>query len=148
MSDTVEGVVDLVARSSVRAVTVVSPGLRVTVRKPKRPPRQEEELGPSGQTRTCDAAAPQVEVARPEAVIRSQRVGIFHHLEPQAGVGLAVQPGQTVGVIESMKLPSEVRSHCTGVIAQVLIEDGVPVEFDQPLFVLAVRPGPSREVEE
>jgi acetyl-CoA carboxylase biotin carboxyl carrier protein len=52
-----------------------------------------------------------------------------------------------VGVIESMKLPSEVRSHCTGVIAEVLIEDGVPVEFDQPLFVLLGRPGPSPEVE-
>lgn len=164
MSDTVERIVDLVAASGVRSVTVSTPGFRVTVR--RRSPCARPHAADSGGAWT-DAQgrkhAPQpgsrgqspadggepiaghsigiglspAEAYPPGQTIRSQRVGVFHHLEPKAEAGQVVQAGQSLGVIESMKIPSDVRSHCDGVIAGVLIEEGTAVEFDQPLFVLS-----------
>jgi len=142
MSDIVERIVDLVVQSRVRSVSVTTPGIRVIVRTNRFGAREAgaEAAGwePSVQ------AAPTPEPPRPEPIIiRSRLVGVFHHLEPPVAVGQSVHAGETVGVIESMRLPNDVRAEGDGLIADVLIEEGTPVEFDQPLFVLS--PAPSSE---
>ena len=63
-------------------------------------------------------------------------VGIFHSAGNSMTEGVAVKAGQSVGAIESMKLMNDVISECDGVIAEVLVEDGLPVEYGQPLFRL------------
>jgi acetyl-CoA carboxylase biotin carboxyl carrier protein len=52
-------------------------------------------------------------------------------------VGDVVEVGQTLGVIEAMKLMNEIPSDRAGVVKSILIENGQAVEFGQPLFVIA-----------
>jgi acetyl-CoA carboxylase biotin carboxyl carrier protein len=51
-------------------------------------------------------------------------------------VGDKIEAGDTVCIIEAMKLFNEVESEVSGTIVKVLVEDSSPVEFDQPLFLI------------
>lgn len=51
-------------------------------------------------------------------------------------VGDSISPGQTVCIIEAMKLFNEIESEVSGKIVKVLVEDASPVEYDQPLFLV------------
>ena len=146
-TDMVEQIVDMVARSSVREVTVRGMGFRVTVRKDLAPSAE----GPWPQDPShlsTDTAQLLGEGGRPVSgatedgaadawVIRAQRVGVFRHADPCVAIGMSVIAGQPVGTIVSMNLPSEVRANRDGIVASVLVEDGSPVEYGQPLFSLA-----------
>jgi len=75
-------------------------------------------------------------------VVKSPMVGTFYRAsapgaEPFVSVGSTVTEGQVLCVIEAMKLMNEIPSDMTGTIKEVLVENGQPVEFGQPLFVLA-----------
>ena len=90
-------------------------------------------------------AAP-VEAARsaapdPGKVIESPTVGTFYRssapgAEPFVKVGSHVDPDTTVAVVEAMKVMNEIKAEKSGVIKEILLENGQPVEFGQPLFVL------------
>lgn len=74
-------------------------------------------------------------------VVKSPMVGTFYRAsspgaEPFVSVGSNVSEGQTLCVIEAMKLMNEIPADYAGVIKEVLVENGQPVEFGQPLFVL------------
>lgn len=71
--------------------------------------------------------------------IKSPMIGTFYQSpNPEAGpfvqVGDKVKKGQTVCIIEAMKLFNEIESDHTGTIVEMLVDDASPVEFDQPLF--------------
>lgn len=88
-------------------------------------------------------AAPPVAVPAARHAVRSPIVGTFYRApEPGAApfvaIGDRVHPGQVVGIVEAMKLMNEVTADRAGRIAEVLADDGQPVEYDQPL--LAVDP--------
>jgi acetyl-CoA carboxylase biotin carboxyl carrier protein len=55
---------------------------------------------------------------------------------PYAEVGKRVSPGDTLCIIEAMKLMNEIEADFAGKIVQVLVENGQPVEFGEPLFVI------------
>jgi acetyl-CoA carboxylase biotin carboxyl carrier protein len=55
---------------------------------------------------------------------------------PFVNVGDVIKEGQTLCIIEAMKLMNEVKAERTGKIAKILVENGHPVEFDQVLFEL------------
>ena len=80
-------------------------------------------------------------VSEERPVISAPMVGVFYR-SPAPDVPAFVQPGdlveegQTVCIIEAMKLMNEVRSPLSGKLVKVLVENGEPVEFGQPLFVL------------
>jgi acetyl-CoA carboxylase biotin carboxyl carrier protein len=90
------------------------------------------------------AIAPVAEEAPAETgfVARSPMVGTFYRApNPESPdfvkVGDTVQVGQTLCIIEAMKLLNEIESEQAGVIKQILCENGQGVEFDQPLFIIA-----------
>ncbi|WP_373684181.1 acetyl-CoA carboxylase biotin carboxyl carrier protein [Micromonospora thermarum] len=73
--------------------------------------------------------------------VRSPIVGTFYRApEPGAApfvaVGDRVHPGQVVGIVEAMKLMNEVTADRAGRVAEILADDGQPVEYDQPLLAL------------
>ena len=89
-------------------------------------------------------AAPAVEEAPEETgfIARSPMVGTFYRApNPESPdfvkVGDTVKVGQTLCIIEAMKLLNEIESEQAGVIKQILCENGQGVEFDQPLFIIA-----------
>jgi acetyl-CoA carboxylase biotin carboxyl carrier protein len=52
-------------------------------------------------------------------------------------VGQPIKEGQTICIIEAMKLMNEIEADASGVIKSVLVENGQPVEYGQPLFIIA-----------
>jgi biotin carboxyl carrier protein len=69
----------------------------------------------------------------PEALISAKLVGVFRAAKPALAPQSQIALGQIVGYIESMKLMNEVRADMSGTVNDVLIQDGQPVEYGQPL---------------
>lgn len=74
-------------------------------------------------------------------LIRSPMVGTFYSASsPDADdfvvVGQSIRAGDTVCIIEAMKMFNRIESELDGKIKEILVENGQPVEYDQPLFVL------------
>jgi acetyl-CoA carboxylase biotin carboxyl carrier protein len=75
-------------------------------------------------------------------LVKSPMVGTFYRAASPGAksfveVGDSVQAGDTLCIIEAMKLMNEIESDKTGVVKQILVENGQPVEFGQPLVVIA-----------
>ena len=90
------------------------------------------------------AAAPTpAEDSEPEGhVVRSPMVGTFYRASAPGAkdfveVGQNITAGDTVCIIEAMKLLNEIESDQSGVIKAILVENGQPVEYGEPLFVIA-----------
>jgi acetyl-CoA carboxylase biotin carboxyl carrier protein len=93
------------------------------------------------------AAAPAAPAAAPAPVeptghtLKSPMVGTFYR-SPSPGaasfveVGQTVTKGQTLCIIEAMKLLNEIESDTAGVVKAILVENGQPVEYGQPLFII------------
>ena len=93
------------------------------------------------------AAAPAAAEAAPQPAVpagkpvTSPMVGTFYRspspeAKPFVQVGDTVKKGDTLCIIEAMKLLNEIEAEEDGVIKEVLVENGQPVEFGQPLFIL------------
>lgn len=89
------------------------------------------------------AAAPVVDVpAEPTGVIiKSPMVGTFYRSSAPGTpafveVGSVIKEGDTLCIIEAMKLLNEIDAEVSGVVSKILVENGQPVEFGQPLFVI------------
>ncbi|KXW58764.1 biotin carboxyl carrier protein of acetyl-CoA carboxylase [Ferrovum myxofaciens] len=54
-----------------------------------------------------------------------------------AEIGQSINEGQTLCIIEAMKLLNEIESDVTGFVKHILVENGQPIEYGQPLFVIA-----------
>jgi acetyl-CoA carboxylase biotin carboxyl carrier protein len=74
-------------------------------------------------------------------VIKAPMVGTFYRspspdAKPFVEVGQTVKEGDTICIIEAMKLMNEIEADAAGVVKAILVENGQPVEYGQPLFVL------------
>jgi acetyl-CoA carboxylase biotin carboxyl carrier protein len=74
-------------------------------------------------------------------VLRAPMVGTFYlspspDKPPFVSVGQAVKAGETLGIIEAMKMFNPIEADVSGTVLSILGESGQPVEFDQPLFVI------------
>lgn len=91
---------------------------------------------------TSAAPAPTAAPAQPAGhEVKSPMVGTFYRASsPEAKafveVGDSVKEGQTLCIIEAMKLLNEIESDATGVVKAILVENGQPVEFGEPLFII------------
>lgn len=88
-----------------------------------------------------ESSAGEPAAAPPRKVLKSPMVGTFYRAaspgaKPLVDVGQSVSIGDPIGIIEAMKMFNQVEADQNGVIVEVLVEDGQPVEYDQPLFVL------------
>lgn len=87
------------------------------------------------------APAPAPAAAPAGHTVRAPIIGTFYRTPapdaaPFVEVGSRVQKGQVLCIIEAMKLMNEIESDVSGTVRQVLVENGKPVEYDQPLFVV------------
>lgn len=74
-------------------------------------------------------------------VVHSPLVGTFYaspseDAKPYVAVGDTVKKGQVLAIVEAMKLMNEIESEYDGVITEILVENGEPVEYGQPLFCI------------
>lgn len=101
---------------------------------------------PAAPAPAAAGSAPQVDVAGPSApsdanAVRSPMVGTVYlaaepGAKPFASVGQSVAAGDTLLIVEAMKVMNPIVAPNAGVVKAVLVENGQPVEFDQPLVVV------------
>jgi acetyl-CoA carboxylase biotin carboxyl carrier protein len=137
--------IDLVADSGIAELEVTEGEDRVRIAK--------FSPAPAAATTTVSVPAPSViaangataapaAVLEPEGhVVKSPMVGTFYR-SPSPGaasfieLGQTVKPGDTLCIIEAMKLLNEVEAEVGGIVKQILVENGQPVEYGQPLFII------------
>ena len=81
------------------------------------------------------------EITKKLIELKAPMVGTFYRApspesQPFAEVGQNIEIGQVVCIIEAMKLMNEIKSEIKGKISEILIENGHPIEFGQPLFLI------------
>ena len=74
-------------------------------------------------------------------VVKAPMVGTFYRspapeAKPFVEVGQAVKEGETICIIEAMKLMNEIEADASGIVKAILVENGQPVEYGQPLFLI------------
>ena len=87
-------------------------------------------------------AAAEADAGQEGHVVKAPMVGTFYRSpSPDAKafveVGQAVKEGDTICIIEAMKLMNEIEADASGSVKAILVENGQPVEYGQPLFILA-----------
>ncbi|ELX10790.1 biotin carboxyl carrier protein of acetyl-CoA carboxylase AccB [Janthinobacterium sp. HH01] len=145
--------IDLVAESDIAELEVTEGESKVRIVKSSAMPQnQMVMMQPQGmpQYHAAPAAAAPAAAAAPVAVVaaeptghvvKSPMVGTFYRSSAPGSpafveVGATVKEGDTLCIIEAMKLLNEIDADKSGTITQILVENGQPVEFGQPLFVI------------
>ncbi|MFH5832381.1 acetyl-CoA carboxylase biotin carboxyl carrier protein [Halalkalibaculum sp. DA384] len=157
--DQIRKLLDLIAESEVNEVAIEEGDFKIKVKKkgdvqqvsvPQQvSPQvqaavQAQSAQSSGQPQPGqpDAAAEQDSEKEAEGeVVKSPIVGTFYRSpspdsDPFVQVGSSVDKGQTLCIVEAMKIMNEIESEYSGEVKKILVEDGEPVEYDQPLFVI------------
>jgi acetyl-CoA carboxylase biotin carboxyl carrier protein len=142
--------IDLVAESDIAELEVTEGESKVRIVKSSGAPQgQVVMMQPQAAPQTLAApatAGPQAAAAPVAAepqghVVKSPMVGTFYRASapgnpPFVEIGSTVKEGDTLCIIEAMKLLNEIDADASGVIKEILVENGQPVEFGQPLFVI------------
>ena len=119
-----------------RNITSSAAPLQQMVQQPMMAPQQQ-----------LPQAAPQVENKKDDSSIQNRNtvnspmVGTFYasaspESKPFVTVGQSVKKGDTLCILEAMKMMNQVQAESDGKILEILIDNAEPVEFDQPLFVI------------
>jgi len=142
--------IDLVAESDIEELEVTEGESKVRIVKSSANPQNQvvmmQPQAAYAQTAPQATAAPVAPIVAapvvPEGhVVKSPMVGTFYRSSAPGTaafveVGSEVKEGETLCIIEAMKLLNEIDADKAGVIKQILVENGQPVEYGQPLFVI------------
>jgi acetyl-CoA carboxylase biotin carboxyl carrier protein len=150
----IQNLIKFVAKSGASEVKLEMEDIKITIKtgseKTETTIVQAAPMAGLPQVAAPVAAAPVVEIAAPVTTasddsnyitVNSPIIGTFYRKpspdKPNfAEVGTEISVGDTVCVIEAMKLFNEIESEISGKIVKVLVDDSSPVEFDQPLFLV------------
>jgi acetyl-CoA carboxylase biotin carboxyl carrier protein len=141
--------IDLVAESDIAELEVTEGESKVRIVKSSATPAnqlvmmQPQAMQPQQPAATPLPVAPAapVDVAPTGHIVKSPMVGTFYRsaapgTPPFIDIGAVVKEGDTLCIIEAMKLLNEIDADAAGVVQQILVENGQPVEFGQPLFII------------
>ena len=150
--DKIQRLLEIVAESGMAEVKVEEGDFKLTVRTTARPepaPASPVVMAAPSAAPAAPAPAPSAAPApassparwRREELVLAPIVGTFYEApapdaDPFVRVGDRVEVGQTLCIIEAMKLMNEIQAEEAGTVTQVLARNAEPVEFDQPLFVI------------
>lgn len=145
--ETIESLAKIVSDNELSEITISCDNCNITI-KGKKPAPQTVVAGMGvSAAAPVQAAAAKSEPAREEGaaidgnVVKSPIVGTFYQAPspdkpPFVKVGDKVKKGDVIMIIESMKLMNEVQSEFDGTVEKILVSDGQPVEFDQPIMII------------
>ena len=145
--ETIEKLADIVSEKKLSEITLSDGERTICVKGAKRLPPPVAPHVPHQHTAPADTGADRPAVAQREekvfdgSVVKSPIVGTFYDAPapdkpPFVKVGQSVNKGDVIMIIESMKLMNEIQSAYTGVVKEILVKSGDPVEFDQPIMVI------------
>ena len=143
--------IDLVEESGISELELTEGEEKVRIS--RQPSGAQVQYAPYMQHHMMPMAAPAAAPALPAAaepaapaieghVVKSPMVGTFYRApSPDAkafvDVGSSVSAGETLCIIEAMKLLNEIEADVSGVVKAILVENGQPVEYGEPLFIIA-----------
>jgi oxaloacetate decarboxylase (Na+ extruding) subunit alpha len=137
-AERIRELVRIVQESGVGEITIEDAGMRVTVRRTEEPPVAAPAAAPAG-----DGTEPVVPAPAPTNLVRVEApmVGTFYRASepgaaPYVQVGDIVVAGQTLCILEAMKLMNEIKAEVEGQVRSILVENAQPVEYGQVLFEL------------
>jgi len=133
--DQLKQIIDLLKAEGLSEITVCEGDQRITVRRDA----HGVVVAPAAAATPPPEAAPAVEDDDGTFTLAAPLVGTFYSrpspdAEPFVSAGAVVNPGDTVCVIEAMKVMNEINAEEAGRLRQVMVDDGDPVEYGQALF--------------
>lgn len=158
----IQDLIKFVAKSGVNEVEIEQKDFKIIIKADDRSEREQQQIyvqtpapqiaapAPLAAAPQIAAPAPAVTPAAPVAApanesnlvtIKSPMIGTFYRSsgpdkDPFVNVGDSISKGDTVCIIEAMKLFNEIEAEVSGKIVKVLVDDSTPVEYDQPLFLV------------
>ena len=153
----VKNLLDLISKSDVNEVSIEEGDFKIKIKKQSELPAANLQYqmpaqpmsSPQSQAQPSQQASAQQEAAggtesesQPEGeVVKSPIVGTFYEApSPDSDafvkVGDKVSAGDTLCIIEAMKIMNEIDAEFSGTVEKIIVNDGQPVEFDQPLFII------------
>jgi len=151
----IKNILDMIAESDVNEVSLEEGDFKIKVKKqgevqqvtysqPAAAPQAPAQ--PAAPTQPQQAAQPEAQQGgsddQPDGeVVKSPIVGTFYEApSPDSDafvkVGDTVSKGDTICIVEAMKIMNEIEAEFGGTVQKILVDDGTPVEFDQPLFII------------
>ena len=143
--------IDLVEESGIAEIEVTEGEEKVRITRSVAAPAMQTVYAPAAPVQTAVAApapsaAPAAPAPAPAArdlsnAQKSPMVGTFYRAASPSTpafveVGQTVKAGDTLCIIEAMKLMNEIEAEKSGVVKEILVENGQPVEFGEPLFII------------
>ncbi|NLW04053.1 MAG: acetyl-CoA carboxylase biotin carboxyl carrier protein [Pseudomonadaceae bacterium] len=142
----VKKLIELLEESNISEIEIKEGEESVRISRHSTAPQMPIYQQPIYQQQAAPVAAAPVAAAEPTVAaghqVKSPMVGTFYRSPaPDAGsfieIGKAVKKGDTICIIEAMKMMNQIEADKDGVVTAILVEDGEPVEYDQPLVQLA-----------
>jgi len=139
--DEIKKLIDLIQNTDVTELLVEREGLKIKI-------KREKYLAAAEMVPAAPVSVAAAEPDKEQAVdnqglvsISSPIVGIFHRAPspespPFVEVGSTVRKGQVLCIVEAMKLMNEIESDTHGTVSKILVENGHPVEYGEPLFLI------------
>jgi acetyl-CoA carboxylase biotin carboxyl carrier protein len=142
--------IDLIQESGIAELEITEGEEKVRIVKDRTPtreismganPAQGAVLSPAAAATSLQPATPEIPAIPEGNLLKAPMVGTFYRAtspdaKPFVEIGDAVKKGQSVCIIEAMKLMNEIETDADGVIKAILAENGQPVEYGEPLFVI------------
>lgn len=153
----VKKLLDLISESEVDEVSIEEGDFKLKVKKKAeappatvhyQAPPQQQSAQPQPQAPAASPAPAESEKSsgkessEPDGeVVKSPIVGTFYEApspdsDPFVKVGDHIQKGDPLCIVEAMKIMNEIEAEFSGTVQKIIVEDGQPVEFDQPLFII------------
>ena len=140
VADLVRSLANVMRQSSITELDLDVGPMSVRLRRPA------PDLGSSGELRQEIDALASVPRSAPEALITAPMIGTFYisatpGAQPFVTEGDEVYVGQTIGIIEAMKIMNEIAADRSGIVETILVGNGQPVEYGSPLMRIGVGRG-------
>lgn len=147
----VKKIIDLIAASDVNEVAIEEGDFKIKVKKLSETSHisytqpmvaQAPDTVAFTASNNTESSALETPTSNPSNSIDAPIVGTFYQAaspdsDPFVKIGDKVQTGQTLCIIEAMKIMNEIESNCSGTITEILVSNGTPVEYGQPLFSIS-----------
>ncbi len=157
----VKNILDLISESDVNEVSIEEGDFKIKVKKrsdsghqdspvyhyqmPQQAPQAQENPpdspGTAAQSQKGEATQSDTSREAEGTTVKSPIVGTFYRSpspdsDPFIEIGDRVETGQTLCIVEAMKIMNEIEAEFSGTLQKILVDDAQPVEFDQPLFII------------
>ena len=151
----IQELIKFVAKSGATEVDLEIDNIKISIKSPEKKRRGEVDeittiiqqptssviAAPVVVANTAIPSTPKVEENTSYITIKSSMIGTFYRSSspetpPFVNIGDAIKEGDTLCIIEAMKLFNEIESEVSGKIIKVLVDDTTPIEFDQPMFLV------------